>query len=220
MSLLSLGAVKLLPFLKFGIIPATSWLWIRFGPKPDCRVVGWALWFVAVISTLFLLLSIPTGSVDISDLWRFLAFAAVPALLIVAFRQSLRLQRKLFRIPALSASTIALFASGSVFVLLCLGESACTRRAAPIYSPNGGHLALVRTGLGGALDADYVSVAVRTAWMPVASNVYTGPEEPVVRLLDDYRPLVRYHTDSSKRDGPTACRDSVGTIQVICEETR
>jgi hypothetical protein len=88
MGLQSLAAAKLLPFLKFGIIPATSWLWIRFGPKPG-RVANWALWFVAVTSTLFLLLSIPTGSVDISDPWLFLGFSAVPALLIIAVRQSL-----------------------------------------------------------------------------------------------------------------------------------
>jgi hypothetical protein len=120
-------------------------------------VVRTLLCFLAVVSTLLLLLSLPSGSIDVSDLWRFLGFASLPLFLVLGFYLLRRTQSARKRTASRLAISSLLLPAGLLFLLLCVAEVGCTKRAAPSYSPDGKHVAILRFALQGALGDDYAN---------------------------------------------------------------
>ena len=180
-------------------------------------------------SLTLLVLSFPTKSVDISDLWLFLGIALIPYLMLLGFRFSSHIKVVWIRWSVKTLASVLLFPAGALFLLMCLAQSACTRRASPIYSPDGKHIALLRFAMQGALGDDYGIVYVRRSWLPFADKVYSGlgysdlglrPPMPEVRWLDNSRLLIRFWDDREKGDGrggPPICKTSAGTVRVVCE---
>lgn len=223
----------LLPFVVFSVVPATAWLsvkqvshirarWLRNSAKS-------LAYFLAIPSTLLLVLSLPAGSIDVSDLWRFLAFALLPCIPLLGIRSSFSIKTSWIRILLRTVSSILIIPAALVFLLLCLVQSSCVTRSSPIYSPDGNHLALVEFTGGGALGDDYGSVYLRRSWVPIRETVYEGlgswdPKHqrvgsPEVHWLDSSRLLVRYWDDRTLGDGrgaPAVCHGVVGEIQIVC----
>ena len=193
------------PFLKFALIPAIAWFGFKQGAhlqRPWLRRLSKALLLFLLAGSLTLLvLSLPTGSIDIADLWLFLGFALVPYLPVLGFRFSSYIKAVWIQRSVKTLTSILLFPAGLFFLFMCLGQSACTRRASPIYSPDGKHIALVEFAMQGALGADYGIVYMRRSWLPFAKKVYAGfgesrfdlrPPSPEVRWLDNSRLLIRF----------------------------
>jgi hypothetical protein len=226
-----------LSFPKFAIVPAVGWLAFLFSSY--VRISSWRfrakalILFLAIASTLLLLLLLPTGSIDISDLWRFLGFASVPFLLVLGFWLFRHSKTSWVRLSGNVALSVLLLPTGLFFLLLCVMESGCTKRVAPIYSPDGKHLVLLQFVLQGALGDDYGDVYLRRSWWPFGDHVYQGvgawdfahrqPFTPEVKWLDNSHLLIRYADDwrpNDGRGGPAMCKNAAGAIQIICENTR
>ena len=222
------------PFVIFAILPATTWLSLKRLARIERRWIrNIALasgYFLFLASALLLLLSLPTGSIDISDLWRFLGFSLLPSLPLVALWACRSIQTTWLRIAMSSVSAIVLIPACGVFLLLCLAEVGCVRRSPPVYSPDGMHVALQEFSLAGALGDDYGSVYVRRSWWPFADTAYSGlgyrdlprggPSSPQIQWLDSSRLLIRYYdgrTAGDGRGGPAVCKSRAGGITILCE---
>ncbi len=221
---------QLQPFLFFALFPTMVWLLL----KPISHIRNnWLrncatrlATFLVLVSVLQFLLSISTGSVDISDLWGFIVVSFLVWLPFLGFKFSGDIMTRWTRITAKSASTILAIPACLLFLCLCLGEAGCTKRALPAYSPDGGHVALVQFRLQGALGDDYGSVYVRRTWLPIAQEVFSGvgswdfkvrrSSSPEVRWLDSSRLLIRYADGNRK---PAICGSAAAGIQVVCENT-
>lgn len=169
-------------------------------------------------SLLLLVITIPSGTIDISDLWLFILFTIVPALPLLATRQARLIQRTWLRVVARGASGVLFGLAAISFVLLCIFQTACTERLKPIYSPDGQHMALIRVSMQGAVGRDSASVTLRRSWRPLGVNVWVGiliAARPQVRWLDNSRLLIRYEHEP----GHTVCdAGGTGEIEVICEQ--
>jgi hypothetical protein len=167
---------------------------------------------------------------DISEIWPFLKALLFPVggwtMLLFAKRIKARCMRLLIKTVAsgiVALGTIAL-------LLLLLFEAACSKRASPIYSPDGQHVVLLRYALQGALGDDYAVVGLRPWWRPYTDTVYSGlgrwdfvknsPDAPEVHWLDRTHLLIRYFDDrtgNEGRGGPATCRTRIGRIEIICQ---
>lgn len=219
--------MRIWPFLTFAILPGIGWLalpLIARLPAAKWQTVArpFAL-FIAIASTLLLVLRLPTGSIDISDLWQFLGWALLPSVLLLGLRLSRHIQTRWVRTVARAAGSLLLVPLGFFFLLLCLVQSGCVRHAAPLYSPDGQYIVVWQVVMAGALGDDYCNVAVRRNWWPIAERAYRGVGRwderqqqvsyPEVRWLDRSRLLIRYREDSAH----AMCKENVGAVQVICE---
>ena len=166
--------------------------------------------------------SIPAGWIDISDFWPIMRQALVPTVPLLALLLARRIPRRWIRIPASIASSLTVCFAGALFLFLCLSEAGCEKRVAPMYSPDGKHVALVRISLGGALSEDFAEITVRHAWWPFPETAYIGvggwhqPTQaayPEVRWLDSSRLLIRYNPEGQK-----PCPETVAGIRLICEK--
>lgn len=223
-----------MPFLNFAAVPAIGWLAFTLTTHirtASLRFAAKALaLFIALTSTLLLLLSLPTGSIDISDLWKFLGFASVPFLLVLGFWFFRHRHPSWVRLSGNVALSVLLLPTGLFFLLLCLVELGCTKRVPPIYSPDRKHLVLLQFGLQGALGDDYGDVYLRRAWRPFGDRIYEGlggwdfthrrPFTPEVRWLDNSHLLIRYMDDRKPNDGrggPAMCKSGSGAVQIVCQ---
>ncbi len=223
------------PFLTFALVPANALLALqpvrRIQRRSLKRLMMALTYFFAIVSALLLLLSLPTGSIDITDLWRFLTFALLPFLPLLSLIFSGGIRLRWARISVKAIGSLLLIPTGLFFLGMCVFESAGVRHAPPLYSPDGKHVALLWFALQGALGDDYGTVDLRRSWIPFAENVYSGlgnwgfdlrPASPEVRWLDNSRLLIRYWDDRTKGDGrggPPLCKERAATIQVVCENT-
>jgi len=181
--------------------------------------------FLAAGSTLFLLLSWPTGAIDISELWWFLAWVFILLLPVLGIRLSRYLKNAWMRISGTIAASVLMIPASLLFLLLCVAQVGCTKRMT-LPSPSGKHIALLEFALQGALGADYANIYVRESWWPVAQRVFQGfgnwspnPQgcSPEMRWLDDSHLLIRYWSDMSQ-GGYVTCRQKVGNVQVECQD--
>jgi hypothetical protein len=177
-------------------------------------------------------LSLPTGSIDVSDAWRFFGFALPPFLVGLGLKLSSHMKTGWLRIFGKVAMSVLLIPTCLVFLFLCLTESGCNKRVPQIYSPDRKHIGLLQFLFQGALGDDYAIVHVRRSWWPFAHRVYMGlgtwdfehnrPDGPEVKWLDNSRLLVRYWDDRTSTDGrggPAICEKTAGTVDIICENT-
>ena len=158
---------------------------------------------------------------DISEIWRVLAFVIVPPVAIWGiYRACCRIKTPALRSAGRVISFLLAILSTLLACLLLFGEWACTARVPAKASPDGKHIALESWGLQGATGADLATVQVRSRWSPVAKLVYSGPGssvrevDPEVRWIDNTHLLIRYN----KWDGyEHTCKTSVESIDIVCE---
>ncbi len=228
-----LNTSSIWPFVVFAVIPATTWLvakqvsQIHAGWRRNSATIS--AYFFAIASTLLLVLSLPTGSIDVTDLWRFLLFALLPSVPLLAIIHSSAIKVGWMRILLRTVSSLLIIPAALFFLGLCLVQSACVKRSSPIYSPDGKHLALVEFIGQGALGDDYGNVYLRRSWLPIRKTVYEGLGSwdskhqrvgaPEVHWLDNSRLLVRYWDDRTRGGGrgtPAVCNGVVGVIKILC----
>jgi hypothetical protein len=195
-----------------------NWLWLT------SRL---AAGFVGLVSALVLVGSLPGGSIDISDLWRYLFLGLLPFVALLALVLARDIKPHWIRISVRTVASLVAIPAGLVVLLLCIAQSGCVKRSSPIYSPDGNHVALVRVYQGGALSDDYARVSVRWAWTPIATEVYSGFGQwssrfsisPEVRWLDASHLLIRYSEPRHDEAGRPHCEDNFGSVQIVCENT-
>ena len=224
-------------FIKFAILPLS--IGICIGPisliKPTwiAKVLRPLAYFLFTASCLELVFSIPTGSVDIENFWRFLVFCLIPGVPILAFwlfryikvdwaRRGLRFFTGTLLVP------VSIF-----FLFFCLTQIGCVKRSLPLPSPDGTHFALLELISQGALGDDYATVVVRRSWWPAGTVAFSGLgsfdfksrkiESPQIRWLDDSRLFIRYFDDrvpGGGRGGPATCPQYAAEVQIQCENKR
>jgi len=154
---------------------------------------------------------------DVSEVWPFVKLAAVVVLGGVAFWVLRRVRSGWVRIPArlLAAGTTTI--SFLVLVLFAVTEQGCSMRAPALWSPDGGHLALVRWGMQGALGADGAIVRVRPRGGWSSEIVFRGAgwagSAPALRWLDDTRLEIRYWDE---RVYEHRCGERVEGVEIVC----
>ncbi|MBK7930185.1 MAG: hypothetical protein IPJ98_22750 [Bryobacterales bacterium] len=154
---------------------------------------------------------------DVSEIWPFVTIAAVVVLGGIAFWLARRVRSGWVRIPA------RLLAAGTTTVSLCLLllfaslDSACTVRGPAIWSPDGGHVALLRWDVQGAFGADAATVSVRPrdGWTSVWVFYVAGVAEmsPEVRWLGNARLEIRYWDARVYRH---RCGERVEGVEIVC----
>jgi hypothetical protein len=219
-------------FLSFAVVPLLAWFAFRQARhmernwlRPTARL---AAGFVGLVSTLVLVGSLPRGSIDISDLWRYLFLGLLPFVALLILVLARYIKPHWIRVSIRTVASLVAIPAGLVLLLLCLAQSACVYHSSPIYSPDGNHVALVTVYGQGALGVDYASVSVRRAWIPIATEVYDGigawpgsfSVSPEVRWLDASHLLIRYSDPRhDEAGGPHLCEDNFGSVQIVCENT-
>jgi hypothetical protein len=226
-----LDGAEVWQFLKFAVIPVVAWFLARAAARIERRWLRFAAracaYFVCAGSAVQLVLAIPSGSIDISDLWRFLGFCLMPLLPLLGIIVLRELRIRWLRISATALCSVLMIPASSFLLLLCLFDGSCTARTPPSYSPDAKHIALLEVTEGGALGPDYARVNLRGSWLPYSTKVFSGTGavsepgsgkfvlSPAVRWLDNYHLLIRY-TDFGK---PTpVCEKEAGSIKIICED--
>lgn len=196
----------------------------RLRSRRERFVLQAATLFLAVGSTLFLLLSWPTEAIDISELWWFLAWVLLLCLPVLGVRLSRSFKNAWMRRSGTFVSSVLLVPASLLFLLLCVAQVGCTKRVS-LPSPSGKHRALLEFGAQGALGADFANIYVRQSWWPVAQHVFQGfgnwsPDphnrSPEVQWLDDSHLLIQYWGDINQ-GGSVTCRQRAGTVEVECQ---
>jgi hypothetical protein len=216
------------PFLKFALVPLLAgvgfWcaariqlVWLRFG-------VRFVSCFVCVVSATALVSTLPAGSIDISELWGFLlidSMVAIPVLVLVLSRHILSVWLR--RTVRAVSSLLVIPASGFVF-LACLVQASCTENRPAIYSPDGGHVALLNFYEQGALGADTAVVRVRRSWSPIATKVFSGDgqaakqsidDSPQVFWLDSSTLVIRFWGGIQRKQ--VECTPQATGVTIVCE---
>lgn len=186
---------------------------------------------LAVATTLQLILCLPSGSVDVSDLWPFLGFIVVPVSLALGFRLLRGIRVFWLRIGGNIALSALLLLSSASFFSICFVEVACIRRATPVYSPDGKHIALLQFTLRTSRDS-YGHVYLRRSWSPFTDHVYEGlgdwdsvhntPLMPKIHWIDNFHLVIRYWDNRlpyAGRGGPAHCKSESTGIYISCENT-
>jgi hypothetical protein len=218
-------------FVLFAIIPAAIWFgvsrinkiqqpWLRNSAKA-------AGWFFGASSSLLLVFALPTGSIDISDLWRFSLYFLLP---VVPLCLLVRIAWAKYVVG--TVSTVALIFGGTIFCVLCFAQAGCERRPPVLYSQNRLRLALRDFQGQGGLGDDFATVRVRKTWWPVAQVAFDGLGtwdrkqnrliSPDIEWLDSSHLRIRYADDrvaGDGRGGPGICNAVVAGVQVLCENT-
>ena len=225
-------------FALFAIIPAAIWLgvsrvnkirrsWLR-------NVAKAAGWFFGASSSILLVFALPTGSIDISDLWRFSLYFLLPVLplclLALAMWNMIRIAWAKYVVG--TVSTVALIFGGTVFSVLCFAQAGCERRPPVLYSQNRLRLALRDFKGQGGLGDDFATVRLRKTWWPIAEIAFDGLGtwdrkqnkliSPEVEWIDSSHLRIRYADDrvaGDGRGGPGICNALVAGVQVLCENT-
>jgi hypothetical protein len=223
-----------LPFLKFSVIPVLAWVGFMQTRHVQRNWLGLAAHcgtgFVLLFSTLLLVLSLPTGSLDISNLWPFLVWGLAPSVPLLGFWLARNIKALWLKVSVRAVASLLIIPTGLFLLLMCLVESACTRRTPPIYSPDGGYVALVEFYVQGALGEDSANVSVRRAWTPIATKAYSGSgawygdhrfqNSPEVHWLDPSHLLIRDwdgRSGNEGKGGPPICKDKVASLHIVCE---
>ena len=222
------------PFLKFALVPALAWISFvkvqRIQKKKLKSAARFGTGFVFALSTLLLILSLPTGSIDISDLWPFLALGLVLLIPCWILALAFRIESRWIKLPLQTVGSLLMIPMVPIILMMCLSQAGCVHRNPPIYSPDGKYLALVENMGQGALGDDYGTVSVRRAWLPTATIAYDGLgslslrdrtfiDSPEVHWQDSSHLLIRYwdrRTGKEGRGAPT-CRDKIGSLYIVCE---
>jgi hypothetical protein len=98
------------PFLKFAVVPVLAWL--AFSRARHIQQNQWRFaarlgaGSVSVLSTLLLVLSLPTGSIDISNLWRFLAFGLLPIIPLVGLMLARKIKLLWIRVTVRTVASL------------------------------------------------------------------------------------------------------------------
>lgn len=214
------------PFLKFAIIPLVAWVVFAIAQRIEHNwwrsTARQGAGFVWVSSTVLLILSLPTGSIDISYLGPFLILCLVPMIPIFGFRVASKIRSAWIKIPVRIVSSLLDVLTVPIFSMVCLVE-ALSKRNLPIYSPDGKYLLLVHFVGQGALGDDYADVSVRRAWMPIATTVHSGIggiykiQYPEARWLESSDLLIRYREPQEKKGGRQVCKNNIRGLKVVCE---
>jgi hypothetical protein len=225
-------------FVLFAIIPAAIWFGVSHVNKISRHwlrnVAKGAGWFFGASSSLLLVFALPTGSIDISDLWRFSLYFLLPivpvCLLALAMWGVIRIAWAKYIVG--TVSTVALILGATIFSVLCFAQAGCERRPPALYSQNRLRVALRDFKGQGGLGDDFATVRVRKTWWPVAETVFDGLgtwdrkqnrlTNPEVEWLDSSHLRIRYTDDRVAGDGrgsPGVCNAAVAGVQVLCENT-
>ncbi len=156
------------------------------------------------------LLSLRSGVMDISDLWGFLLRVTIVCLPALGLVLSRRIENRWVRVPVRAMNWLLAFPAALLLLFFCLTEASCQRRAAPLYAPDGRHLALQRLLLTDATNRDYAEVLVRPAWSPFATTVFAGEAPPQVDWLDNSTLRIKVQGDGD-------CRRQSAPVRVVCE---
>jgi hypothetical protein len=146
------------------------------------------------------------------------------------FRSAKRIRARWLRLSIRTVSSVLVGISAVLVLLVSVASVGCSRYGAPIYSPDGRHLAVRTYVLQGVLGDDYATVGVRPRWRPWATGVYSGlgnwnfaekkPGDPEVRWLNSAHLLIRYRderTGNEGRGGPPKCLGQAGAVHIVCE---
>jgi len=194
-------------FCLFALIPVGACVLFRFA---RWRVLRLGAGLVAIAGTLALVLGLPAGSVDVSDLWEFMPIVLVGAPPVFGMRSG-GWRRTISAVLAVPL--------GIALLLMCFVQGACVRRALPDYSPDGKTVVFREIFMQGALGADYAKVTVRRWWSPFGELVFSGEgdlESPEVQWIGTSRLRIRYWDDGS-RTPRSVCNSGVGLVVVVCE---
>jgi len=225
-------------FVLFAIIPAAIWFGVWHVNKirrPWLRNLVKGLgWFFGASSSLLFVFALPTGSIDISDLWRFSLYFLLPvvplSLLALAMWGAIRVVWAKYLVG--TVSTLALILGSLIFSVLCFAQAGCERRPPSLYSQDHLRLALTDFKGQGGLGDDFATVRVRKTWWPFAEIAFNGLgtwdrkqnklTSPEVEWLDSSHLRIRYLDDrvpGDGRGGPGVCVGVAAGIQVLCENT-
>ena len=107
-------------------------------------------------------------------------------------------------------------------MLFLLQGCAATECAAPVFSPDGKHVAQVSVLNGGATEPFYASVTVRRSWIPFHRTVFSlqGPslKEVHLRWLDGMHLIIRYPEDPHyPPENLPKCVTKAFGIEIHCE---
>lgn len=205
------------PYVTFATIPAAAWAVVRASDRMELSwrrtAIRGVAKFVRFISLLLLVITIPSGSIDIPDIWVLGLFSIVPALLFLATRKARLIQRGWVRVIAGGVSRVLFGLTTVLFVGLCGFETGWGETGKSIYSPDRSRLAFVRVNL----DARIETLSVRPSSRPIANPVW-GPyiikDKLEIKWLDNSRLLVRYFHNPGRR----GCYPmTIGDVEVVCE---
>jgi hypothetical protein len=189
--------------------------------EPSNLAAGWPLTFANIKPSA---LQYKVNHMDISEVLAFSKFLLPLAVSWMIFRIAKRVRYRWLRISIKTVASAFLICSVFLVFLLLMVSVGCSKRATPMYSPDGRHVAVRTYMFQGALGYDYATVYLRSRWIPWAKTAYSGvgiwdfssdkPSEPQVRWLDGMHLLIKYHD----HPGATAtCVNRIEEVQIVCE---
>jgi hypothetical protein len=161
---------------------------------------------------------------DISEAIAFSKFLLPVAVSWMIFRIAKRVRYRWLRISIKTVASVFLVCSVFLVLLLMLVSVGCSKRAPPMYSPDGHHVAVRTYIFQGALGYDYATVYLRSRWIPWTKIAYSGvgiwdfstdkPSDPEVRWLDGTHLSIKYYDHSG---AAATCVNRIEEIQIVCE---
>jgi hypothetical protein len=161
---------------------------------------------------------------DISEVLSFLKFFLPLAVSWMIFRIAKRVRYRWLRISIKTIASAFLVCSVFLVLSMLLVSVGCSKRAPPMYSPDGRHVVILTYGLQGALGFDHATVHLRSRWIPWAKIVYSGvgiwdfsgdkPSEPEVRWLDGTHLSIKHYDYPGQS---ATCVNRIEEVQIVCE---
>ena len=186
------------------------------------RSVRVAAAIVLAVGSTYLIAAPITSNIDVSDQWAFLRLVFILTLPVLRIGFSGCMPLRWLRNTTCTLCALLCVPAGLVLLFSCVFESAWAAREAPLFAPDGSHIALLRFHKGFMSVSPSARISVRPAWWPFTKTAFDGSEpsvepgySPLIQWLNSSTLQIRYWADE---DVPANCEKSAGDIRIVCEK--